>query len=815
MKLRIKKTASAKLRIDEKFASLSAIDSDGSFIYEFRFFCSPLSAVEKGANIVRISVNRDLPKSPRNVFTALNDSNDTKKFLDDVLTIENKEKDARRSARANVVAASNADITSVINNSIASDIGRVDNTKLSGTKRMIALKKLGELKKQNIAPPLFITQTSSNDVISTNQAKKIANDLLTRGIDPSSVGNMRARNCGAHSAFSGTFVKNDFAVNHLSKLNDLAAMYNVKPSVTLSTFADNVVVPVIVDSATKESLVQKSMRLPTGLGFNDFFVTFDLVDRNGVVQESITKSVQHSTLLKYFNTPKVVPSISIAPAQFSGKNVIELKQNDNRATGIRLFRKRLTKNSSVDQSTKYELVAELALKKEDGLIKFVDIVNNSNAMIYRCISVGQGGLLSSEFSSVVATPVRLRTATKYPRTYSSALNVKTVASGLTIAITSLPSGVVAASVMRRDLTLHENEYSHVDGPDQVRLVGQNFSNLTFFDKNVKQSHVYEYTCKIYFDDGLEALSTSSVLKQYVPLTTGSASVEITNLQVIKDSSLDIRFDITSKLSDEGLTQVQKLLEKQGLLSLYESELKSNRAELQKLIAHAINRIDVTTGVEESFGVFDGTSFSDVVAGARVGVSKLQDGHKYRYVISTLVRDSETLFKDYKKPVVDTITGRTYSFKPATHRHPFTLARGTIVNIDSVYTRHPEDAFMHGNLGNVFELDVTLDVLDTKLLFVDAVRIDRRTNSIQWTIDGDSNSIDHFIVQKELLGQSYIVGKVHNISQGKTFEFFDTITPDDIGDVSYRITPVLSTYALGHNMMSNTITISDVRESYGS
>jgi hypothetical protein len=334
---------------------------------------------------------------------------------------------------------------------------------------------------------------------------------------------------------------------------------------------------------------------------------------------------------------------------------------------------------------------------------------------------------------------------------------------------------------------------------------------TFLDEDVKSGHIYEYECRLYFENGSDVESAGQVLQLYTPLSVGVVSVEVSNFEIVRDSqSADVRFAIRSRVVRENLDEVHLALKKQGLDSLFENELLNERDKLQSLIAHSIVRIDLTTGASEDFGTFAGSVFVDSVAGLKNAVSKIKEGHKYRYIISTLLRKAETVFDELTRTETDDSTGKDYTFKPSTFKHPITLTKGTIVTRESLARNHPEDDFAFGKVGNSREIDVTIDVPPVKIVNVNVTRIDRRNASIKWNIEGRTNDVEHFIIMKELLGQARIIGKIHNISPGKTFEFLDYVEPDDIGEVTYRVIPVLGNYVRGPSVISNVMKVVDMR-----
>ena len=222
------------------------------------------------------------------------------------------------------------------------------------------------------------------------------------------------------------------------------------------------------------------------------------------------------------------------------------------------------------------------------------------------------------------------------------------------------------------------------------------------------------------------------------------------------------------------------------------------------------RINLSTGQREDFGTFTGELFSDQREGSVKGVSPLQDGRKYRYIVTTLLRDAETLFENYEKTLVDDITGKEYTFSPFKFLHPITLNRGTIVNRQTLDSNHPEDDFSFGRVGNPREIDVDIGLALPRVTGMSVARVDRRNVCLRWTLDGSKRRLEHFVITKEILGQRSVAGKVHHVSQTGAFEFFDRIQPDDIGEVSYRIIPVLNDFSLGPVSSPSSLVIRDGR-----
>lgn len=818
MKIQQQKLLNPLIRVDDNFATLLSIDADGSFNYEFRFFAKSKSAVKSGANIVRISVKKDLPLPPQDPFKPARESNDFRDMIKGLLVMEGKANDTKRNNASDVITTINADLTTKINNSEASK-----QNETATTQKVISLRSVSSLKQDNTEQPVLQTMIFDHANTPTQrQMQATAVDLLFNKIDPSIAGTKY--NCinSTVKAFAG--------IGHTARLvgnkgnaTDVPAVEKKQADLVTSLYQPSIqdfgstnqldnsrLVPVISNAPVDLTVNKKVLKiLAKDVGMSDFNVVFELVSMTGAVIESITRRVNHNQLVNILSVPCTPPRISISPVQFHGRNIIEIEQQDPRGHRVRILRK-IIKTTEILEGSDYQLVAEISAKKSDGLIKFTDIVNNSSTVIYRCIPVGLGGVLGSEFTNAIAPAVQSSTALRHKRTYAISIFSKCILNGVEICVSSIPADVIAVAVLKKDVTLNDANFSFISDDNPVKLT-TTVSDVTFIDDDVKIKHVYEYACKLFLNNGSVIDSTNITLQKYIPKTNGGIAIDIANFEVIKSNqSVDVRFNVKSSIVGESFDDIHLALKKQGLEEYFADELLLERDKLQSLIAHSITRINLTTGQKEDFGTFTGTTFVDSYEGEKKSVSRLKQGFRYRYIVSTLIRKAETMFEKLYRTEQDKSTGKFYSFKPSVFRHPLALSEGTLTTKESLIKNHAEDDFSFGYVGNTKEIDVAFEVPLTKISDVFAQRIDRRTNIVKWNVDGRIADIEHFVLMKEVLGQARIIGKAHSISSNKTFEFFDYIEPDDIGEVIYRVIPIMNNYFRGNAGVSNIVKIIDIR-----
>lgn len=820
MKIKRRQVQERFLTFDDNFASLINIDSDGSFLYEFRFFSASLRAIRNDAITVRMTVRSSYAETATDLFRGFKQTNDPSDVIESILTHEARLKDTKRNNAFSNIISTNVDITAGVNNfAIKSDS--------LGKQRIVQLKSRDELSKMNVDPPIMqtadavVTQTSSRMIQNASHSL-----ILKSKVDPSIAGTRTSNITGAHSAFQG--IKKHNAKSSINDTTTLAlqsdmivsSMRNdaVQQYVSKDDVGGTSAIPVIADVDVVKTLNFRRLSVPArSVGYEDFFVMFELVTIRGEILEVNTKRVTHNAFVRMFNTPRVPPIAAVSPAQFPGKNVIEIQQNDEKATKVRIMRKIIKRPGALMHDTAYEHAGDVSVKKADGNVKYFDIVNNSSIVQYRIVPIGPTGILCSEFTNVIAPPVsRPKDVNKEDRQTYAALNTRIIQGAIEISISAVPPSVISAKIVRKDLTLKETAFTALNIDEPIKLVVQGLDSAIFVDDDVKDGHIYEYSCMLYYNDGVSLLSSSTLLQKYVSLRVGGIEIDIDNVEIVRDSAfLDVRFNVKSRVVDGSLNVVLQTLKAQGLDDIFTSELIADRERFQGLVVHKISRHNITTGEREDFGVVSVANFSDAIAGKTNLVKPLQEGHRYKYYITTLLRQAETMFDTFAKSETDASSGKQYTYFPAFARHPIRLKTGTVVSRESLKMNHTEDDFSFGETGNIKELDVTIETSLPKIRDATVVRVDKQTASVRWTIDGNANKIEHFVIAKEKLGQTTIAGKCHGISpQGKAYEFFDWIEPDDIGDVTYTVIPVFNNYMRGISASTGKLRVNDIRSNLG-
>ena len=88
----------------------------------------------------------------------------------------------------------------------------------------------------------------------------------------------------------------------------------------------------------------------------------------------------------------------------------------------------------------------------------------------------------------------------------------------------------------------------------------------------------------------------------------------------------------------------------------------------------------------------------------------------------------------------------------------------------------------------------------------AYRFNNELALLSWRVQGAIEQFDHFIIMKEVNGVRTIIGKSHSEFQYGNCQFFHVLTPNDVGELTYVISPVLNDYTPGDSVKTNSMVI---------
>ena len=143
-------------------------------------------------------------------------------------------------------------------------------------------------------------------------------------------------------------------------------------------------------------------------------------------------------------------------------------------------------------------------------------------------------------------------------------------------------------------------------------------------------------------------------------------------------------------------------------------------------------------------------------------------------------------------------------------NPYTLKNGTLPSVGQALGRNqksklkPENKFMQGRTGIEVAIDAEIPHFNPEIESITVQRIGTSKALLYWTITGDQDDLDHFILMAEIQGIKSTVGTCHNMSYQGKYYYFDREVASEPGTVKYSIIPVLSDYTYGNEVVAEEI-----------
>jgi len=835
--------------IDNDFASLRSIAQAGDndiYRYEFNFDVDQISAMRDSILIASIAIYLDRPQPMKSLFlqdksrsmmlatskkskgggkgakqltsSKLKKTRKAKpsQLIKNLQVRSSLRKDIRRKRRTSAVLRTTVDMTAFFSNKLASRIassGRSASLAKLKPRKGFMLQSIGQIKSSNIRRPILKIQNWAPTRPTVRRSHTTAVGLvLNHGVDPASVYNSQSRVQTSMRAISGLITPRVSRVKApVAMIKSMLIVDKIMTS-TVSKhprFSSDSLIPVFKRLVDPNVNIRKNILINEKIldGKSRFYVKFDMKNTSGRTVFSSIKTVQHARQLAALSTPRIAPDILLSPYRRFGKNVLEVRQLDPVAETIHLYRKTINKASGRLVDSSYQKVGVLNLSRQEGDRKFIDLVDNSKTYIYRAIPIGTAGEIGIKFGSVVSRGLPIKNA-KRRRTISTiSITSELTQQGIEVKLTEFPVGPMSVKVMRRNMTLHERDFTVINDASPIRLIGSTDETMFFLSSDVKEDHIYEFAAILIYEDGAEEHASHISLIQYDAVKTGVVETSVTMIDIREttNNKFNATFTVKTAIVPGKVDVIKRALEDQDLLSEFADAIKDEREDLQKLVTHTMSRTDMTNGETVDLGLFVSGKFSDIKAGKLKGAPALQPGRSYRYTISPQLRSAETLFSKLKVTKQDPATGRMYTYKPSKFKNPFIIKKGTLKSAGKSSRITAKNDFELGAVGSPFYVTVTIPKDDPEVNGLKAYQIDRDTVEITWSVNGDLSRIDHFIVQAIKLDGIEFIGAAHNISDIKSFRFYDELDEGD-QEIQYRVIMVSSDYRRSRIFKSNRVEV---------
>lgn len=807
------------LKINDSFASLINIEHDGTLVFEMRYSVSQDDVIKKNMLTVNVDVFSRTVRRKSITDAVKLGSVDTKQLIKNILLDVSTARSTAKAQDTYVIATKKSDITSAVSNAsiktLLSDKPLSDSPLMF--KSVLRLVSAGTLKQSSEQKPILQMVSMGNienihEFVSSSleqDNKRLMEDMVLRsGIDPSTIATTDQRSISASRSMLGTVkstISRDLSTSALEKLKD---SHVLDPS-----FIDRAQDTVDIDDQSLQHVVvqqlQTDIEVPVTVKFKplkvkptsgettDVFVRFELIDSTtGLSADSLMMKLDVAKHVRVFNTPLSPPKVSSSKAELMSRANIEIVQTDSVADSVNIYKKNVY--TSVADTDEYRLIGNFSVKSTDkSLIVPVDSPVH-NATIYRIVPV-RLGVESFEFTNVVIKP------TRFSEIKSLSISGRILAEGITVEIRRIPSSAISIQLLRKNHTIHDSDWTTLTDPIVLDKTVRMSDIMSFNDIAVKTMNIYEYSARIYYRSGIVKQMGSEIL-EYIRPNPGKVEIKTDGLIVSHDPDPNVKFNVTLKLTDSDVSTLKKLLEVAGIKDYFDADIAKQRDQLNGILAYAVQRIDLSTGQRDDFGIVTGTQFSDDDLRKITGIDQLKLGRGYRYIISALFRTPESMFDEFRKTTIDPVTKKTYTYSPAKFMHPLALTQGVLVSAQGLRTRYAKSPLAHGELGTYAQIDVSFDRQPSLVVDASASRFDKDTNVITWRVHGVTSLVDHFLISTEVHGVKTIIGKAHSSFSSGNCQYIHQLSNDVVGEVKYVITPVMNDYVIGSPVTTNSLVV---------
>ena len=850
------------------FTDIDGIDRYGRFVYDVSYWANIPRAIKNNSILVKISVYDSNPIISSNIFENVTTAEEVVQSLKEY---ETTLKNRVTSARATPIAVKFSDISSNINNEIAKKIKRDPDSadKYLGLQRQILAVPTAKLAGSNPESQANLSISKVEEPVKNDRSIRRAalKSILSNGTCPSAVGEASFPINSFIASFQGVNRKYSYRRNlrNYRKKRSLRGWSVGNRRNMMQSYGNKAIKSSMWGQYLRKSLRQRSykhassvsllpsktqvttrliskrwaeiteeIRLPSQAlkGLQKLHFLIELYNSDGDVLDVKHRVVDHDAEIEEFLTPDYAPYV-FARSAAVGRNIIWIRQVDRVATEVWLYRKYLNPDSA-NYARKYELIRKIPLTRKDRYKRVNDWINNSSTCIYRAIPVGPRQRVSHVFRNAVAKPRRHRSLGKRSVEELTHISIfaQTQGDQVIVRISNIPEGPVALYITANDLsskptTRRFNDSQRIVGSepeDQTQVVNSDTVDLVFEDTNVRHGHIYEYRCVLVYPNGNEIQSKITEVHEFYKEVSEEERIviQLTGLAIQGDDSgnASVSFNIEPSFTDTGMETIIGALEAAGAEKNFIDELQSDREKLNNLVAFLVERQDSVSGETETFGVLSSGEFVDDVTSRRyTGVSSLQAGRSYRYIVRVLMRSAETLFDTALSDDIDVATAKKYQRKISKFMNPSTLRNGTLPSTGQSFGMNPrskmksQDKFIEGRTGIESAIDADIPDFKPEVDKLNARKLGTNKTLLLWSITGDQDDVDHFIVMARFQGVKSTVGTVHNLSYSGRYYFFDRELSGEPGTIEYSVIPVLADYTYGNEVTAEDITLETSEPSF--
>lgn len=808
-----------------EYAFLQKIEND-ICVYSINYKANPFLCLKYNALLVTVHIStKPYTSNTETVFnqsnassnTAAKTENNTEEVLNKLLKRNTVIKQNINNNKAEYLVSIKSDISVFIPNDAIKSITKGSSTSFIKTTRTFNNVSIDSIRSNGNSPVILGLSKPSligqYNVGNSSAPELSVNLLLNKGIDPASLVKKYALFDYAPTVYAGvskqTNLGQDITLSSIaSALFQKNINQNLQRIEELSA-AGSSYIPIPTKTSVNEVEGNVIVKLPVDLGTaSTFWVIYEITDRDGNILERLVRSVDHSKMVSLFSTPRKLPTINVK--NLKSINSLEIRQEDDLAVGVQIYKK-IIPTAKANITAAYSLIADFALTKKEGFKNFKDPNIGLNTVVYRVVSYGRGGTLSSNFNScVVSNSKKLKLSNN--KNSFCALSHEISPDGIKIKIGHLPPDPIGIQLIRKDIA---SKLKDIIVNDTNYMLGLSRNGqFEILDTTGKPNRVYQYRVKFLYKDGTSFYSSSVMSVENILPVEQVINTIIKNIKTITNGSfIDCTFELQTSFVEKEEQLLRNALEKAGALSYFGGDV--NKEKLQYATVYQIIRTNLTTGETEDLGITTKTAFTDSAFSSVSSAKSLQPDNEYEYKVLTYFRAPDTILKNTvnevkKRTSLDSqgilVETLDYSFEPFKWKHPENLKKGTLVSPNSLKRNHSKNDFTFGDIGSVAIGLISFKFELPTITSVNSFVFAKNKIKILWKISGEVSKIDHFIIYNQSVFGKNIVGKANNITANNSFEFIDELNNGEVGSLTYSVLPVYYDYNLGKEISSNTVVI---------
>lgn len=857
--------------IDEKY-----------FDYMFYFQADLRKSIKSKYPIARVTIKRNLNQESYSLFDKV-ESNAKMEFL--LSSFYGQGKDSQASIIRedhNFLSRTYVNLIHEIDSFKLRKADKLTDRVLFGTKTKTVFVSPEEFKKDSKNIQIAQKSVSIFDInlVDSNDFSKLSyEEIITLGHDPSESSISVNQESPADKRLEGCFVTPKYLTGNIvldslkmSTMKNYISKFNNKNDISTDIKnqedGDKIGVNKSVVDRVRLFSNRFSIKESDMGNQNQFWVVIDLLNKNGMIGQTIRKRINHRQNVEDYYTPSSLINCKISNSFSSpGEEIkISLSKTDRNISSCRLFWRYLKEGSQNDLipfSAGEEIVFDKNIDSLTRIRKKYISKKSGNAVIARAVPISSQGVQYGNFtSSIIKTgpfiPNRSSLCT-YPLQY-----------GIQVKLHNASPDTIGVIFERRDITKKEKRFKainkHVlEKNNPTAPVPQKYTALLgslplktydFVDTNVVHGRTYEYRAKLELKYGVSRTTFPTRFQKFnrisklidVSITPPTVQLDQSynsqSLSLYNQRGASISFSVNFKMASTDSTKILESLNVAGLSGMYSSEVQEIKSSLDNLIFFEVTRFNVLTGETSYLGSFpQGVQIFD--DGIRTSALKPMIGQRYIYraeanlvspgeAISTIqslsgnennslvenvsdLDNPQTVLQMRKRAQASAVTENNeivaranyVALKAEKYYSSTSLKNGTIPDASRnnriVLSRYPT--------GDFYDVEIST----TKNYAISGKSITFATKDtgpiIRFKVEGDSRTlIDYFVIVGRKQGRKTVIGNCHCLMSGD-IAYIDLLNKSFVGTIQYSIIPVFYTGELGKEVIIGKIDIPDRQKSF--